>query len=655
MKKLITIILLIAAGQAMATDYYFSSSTGNDISGAGTQLSPWASLTKAQTVATTGNRLYFKRGDTFTGSIVMQGSGTSDTRILIDAYGTGAKPIITGFSTLSTWTNISGNIWETTSAASTLSTCNIASIGGANLAKGRMPKTGYWTIGTTNGTTTITDATNISTSVVSAGADAVVRELMYEVNNRVISNVSGNTITFASGSPATGWGYFLQNDVKLCTQANEWYYNTSTKKFGIYSSGSPSNVKIPTVETGINLNSKTSVTISNLQITGYNTYGVNTTSSSNITVTNCDFSFIGSDGIYAYPNSANLSVSNSTFTDCGSRGIHAGSSDAAVISGNTLLRIGHYAGMGTNGDDSYTGIIVNGDNSMCSDNSVIRAGYCGIRWDGEATAIQRNFVDTTNYVKDDGGGIYSYQVQYGNNQHVWPSKRIIRDNIVLNSLGAGAGSPFGNEGYGFYFDGQSCDFDVKHNTTANNSKAGIFVNGGARFNIDSNTVYNSSRQIYVIKIGGNITDISVNYNIFVAKEATQYAAYYEPGAASMPASFAANNNVYARPVDDDNTIWVDFNGTNNYYTLAQWKTVSGQDAASTKSPIAVSSTAKLRIDYNNTSSETAVYLPSIYKDMKDNIYPGVAIIPPYSSKVLAEYAAIPDETPLILNVHIEND
>ena len=315
MKKLITIILLIAAGQAMATDYYFSSSTGNDISGAGTQLSPWASLTKAQTVATTGNRLYFKRGDTFTGSIVMQGSN-----ITITSYGTGAKPIISGFSTLSTWTNISGNIWETTSAASTLATCNIVSIGGANLAKGRMPKTGYWTIGTTNGTTTITDATNISTSVVSAGADAVIRELMYEVNNRVISNVSGNTITFASGSPATGWGYFLQNDVKLCTQANEWYYNTSTKKFGIYSSGSPSNVKIPTVETGINLNSKTSVTISNLQITGYNTYGVNTTSSSNITVTNCDFSFIGSDGIYAYPNSANLSVSNSTFTDCGSRG-----------------------------------------------------------------------------------------------------------------------------------------------------------------------------------------------------------------------------------------------------------------------------------------------------------------------------------------------
>ena len=58
---------------------------------------------------------------------------------------------------------------------------------------------------------------------------------------------------------------------------------------------------------------------------------------------------------------------------------------------------------------------------------------------------------------------------------------------------------------------------------------------------------------------------------------------------------------------------------------------------------------------NNTPSETAVYLPSIYKDMKDNTYPGVVFLPPYSSKVLAEYAAIPGETPLILNVHIEND
>jgi hypothetical protein len=35
------------------------------------------------------------------------------------AYGTGANPIITGFTTVSSWSNLGGNIWESTSAVST--------------------------------------------------------------------------------------------------------------------------------------------------------------------------------------------------------------------------------------------------------------------------------------------------------------------------------------------------------------------------------------------------------------------------------------------------------------------------------------------------------------------------------------------------------
>lgn len=658
MKKLITIILILAAGHTFAVNRYFDATGGND-SNTGTQASPYKTITKLNTLfasMSNGDSVLFKRGETFYGSILCNHS-----YIKFGAYGSGAKPIISGFYTVPAWTNVSGNIWESTVAVSTLSTCNIASINGTNYSMARLPKSGYYTIGTTNGSTTITDASHISTSVITAniGAYVAIRELMYEVNNRLITNVSGNTITYTAGSPTrttpTGWGYILMNDQKLISQAGEWSYNSSTKKLSVYSVGTPTGIKIPALETAVDLNGEDNCSFTNIQFQGFNTTGINTTSQNNITVTGCDFSFIGVNAINGYGNSADLIVTGSTFTDIGSRGIWAASSDNAIIYGNTCTRIGHFAGMGSNGDDSYTAIIANGDNSQVLYNSVTNAGYCGIRFDGEATVIQGNFVNTTNYVKDDGGGIYSYQVQYGNNQHVWPSQRIVRDNIVINAIGAAAGSTEGDQGFGFYFDGQSCNFNVLHNTTANNSKAGIFVNGGARFNIDSNTVYNSSRQLYIIKIGGAIDDISVNYNTFVAKEASQYAAYYEPDAGSMPASFSANNNIYARPIDDDNAIWVDFNGVNNYYTLAQWKTVSGEDANSTKSPIAVSSTAQLRIDYNSTSSETAVYLPAIYKDMKDNIYPGVAYLLPYSSLVLAEYAAIPGEQEFLLNIKIVND
>jgi len=158
MKKLITLILILVFSQVNAAKYYFSQASGDDTRTAAqaqNPATPWKSLTKAQTVFTTGNELSFQRGEVWYGSLVAQGSGTSGTRVIISAYGTGAKPIITGFSNISAWTNTGGNIWESTSVVSTLSTCNIASIGGANYSQGRTPNSGYYTINSTNGTSTI--------------------------------------------------------------------------------------------------------------------------------------------------------------------------------------------------------------------------------------------------------------------------------------------------------------------------------------------------------------------------------------------------------------------------------------------------------------------------------------------------------------------
>ena len=193
MRKLITFILLFACSHGMAADYYFSQASGDDTRTAAqaqNPATPWKSLTKAQTVFTTGNRLFFQRGETWYGSLTAQGSGTSGTRIFVGAYGTGAKPIITGFTNITAWDSPVSNVYTSTSAVSTLSTCNIISINGNNYAKSRLPKTGYYTIGTTNGSTTITNA-NISSSVVSAntGAQMILRELMYVITANDITKL----------------------------------------------------------------------------------------------------------------------------------------------------------------------------------------------------------------------------------------------------------------------------------------------------------------------------------------------------------------------------------------------------------------------------------------------------------------------------------
>ena len=107
-----------------ATNYYLSSSSGNDSNSGTSASSPWKTLNKLNSFHNLqpGDNVLFKRGDTFYGSITISNSGTSGSPITFGAYGSGAKPVITGFTTVSSWTNVGGNIWESSSAVSNLST-----------------------------------------------------------------------------------------------------------------------------------------------------------------------------------------------------------------------------------------------------------------------------------------------------------------------------------------------------------------------------------------------------------------------------------------------------------------------------------------------------------------------------------------------------
>jgi len=658
MKKLITIILILVCGHTFAADYYFSQASGDDTRTAAqaqNPATPWKSLTKAQTVFTTGNRLYFQRGDTWYGSLTAQGSGTSGTRIFVGAYGTGAKPIITGFTDITAWGSPVSNVYTSTSAASTLSTCNITSIDGANYAKARLPKSGYYTIGggETNGSTTITNS-NITTSVVSAnaGAQMVLRELMYVITANDITNVSGNTATFSSASPAVSWGFFLQNDIKMCTQANEWVYNTSTKKISIYSTSTPVNIKVPTIETAINCNNKQYITFDNINLVGFNSTGINTTAQTGITIQNCDFSFIGQDGIYAYGNSGNLVVTNCTFSNINSIGIHGGASSNAIITNNTLNRIGYYAGMGGNEDLDYTGIICHGDNTVCQYNSLTNIGFNGIYFDGNSTNISYNNINTTNFVKDDGGCIYGFPTQCTppNSPCTQPT-RTVSYNTCLNSIGAPEGSIYGSQGAGIYLDGQMANVIVtRNNVGCSNSIStgiyGIFLNGGRYNTIEYNTVYNWKHSFYMQRQpneGGSFINDTIRNNKFCTPNDNsalscmnrKFAAEFNFDSTTIPVGYYAANNIYANPLDQTtNYIYGTFS-TGACYSLAAWKTATGRDVGSTASPLIVSTLlGDCRYITNPTAGSTTISLGANYVDLENNSYPGTITVAAYSSAIL---------------------
>ena len=87
---------------ASATDYYVSSS-GNDSANGLSSSTPWQSISKVNSSFSgfnPGDRILFKRGDVFYGTLRISRSGSSGNPITISAYGSGANPVISGFITI---------------------------------------------------------------------------------------------------------------------------------------------------------------------------------------------------------------------------------------------------------------------------------------------------------------------------------------------------------------------------------------------------------------------------------------------------------------------------------------------------------------------------------------------------------------------------
>jgi hypothetical protein len=83
--------------------FYVSSSDSNrSDSNPGTLEEPWETLGRvaAESLAS-GDAVFFKRGDTFRGTLVTSSSGTAEERITFSAYGEGARPLILGSKDLS--------------------------------------------------------------------------------------------------------------------------------------------------------------------------------------------------------------------------------------------------------------------------------------------------------------------------------------------------------------------------------------------------------------------------------------------------------------------------------------------------------------------------------------------------------------------------
>lgn len=661
MKKLITILFVCLLQSSFATTYYIAAN-GNDANNGTAQATPWQTLSKVNATSfQPGDNILFRRGDTFYGKIILPESPNS-VNITFGAYGSGNKPIITGFTSVTSWTNKGGNIWESTNAVSPLSSLAIVTINGQSVPMGRYPNAdatypyfpNFYNFqshtGTGEGASSITSS-SLTDGNNWAGADVVIRMNQWTFHKELITSQSGTTLSFngVAGTLEDNWGFWIQNDIRTLDQQSEWYYNPSSNKISIYSTTMPTNVQVSTVDTLFyfysNIPTVTSVTLDNLQMTGANGNAVWISGNLTFSVTNCDISYNGFEAIMLSGGGIQSgTIDHNTFYANGASGIFSvGTVNNLTITNNNVKMSSVISAIQRNMYSSG-GIEFSCDNSLVQYNVIDSSAYCGINFNGANTKILNNFINHSAIVRGDAAGIYT---GYVNN-----TGKVIDGNIVLNSQGNPRGSRSNDYfAMGIYCDDLGNNLSITNNFIANARTAGIYLHNSNNLKISNNIIYNcgalGTEVMWAnggISMDGNaaspfansVHDNLVSHNQVYSLNQYQYNLNYYNAAASNndPAHFGIIDSNYYVKVNSNATAFKSQvnDGATNINGLSGWTALYGKDAYS--SAYTVTDAGNLRAEYNETNSSKIVSLGANYKDVKGATYSGSITLQPYSGAVL---------------------
>lgn len=646
-----------------ASTYYFSNNTGNDDRTprqAQNPSTPWKSLSKLNAYFSSlqpGDKVLLKRGEIFYGSITVNSSGIAGSPIMIGAYGTGSKPVITSLVTLSGWAakdNYKG-VYESSPVASAGTNVNTVLINNEIQQLGRYPNSdaankGYLTFEAHSGKTSITD-NELSSPINWTGAELVLRSQRWVLDRNLITSQSGNTIFYQTSSkyePYDKYGYFIQNDIKTLDKTGEWYFNPSSKQVSVFfGKNKPSSytVQVPTIDNLISSSDNSHIVFDNLQIKGANICGFLVKSGSDISISNCDVLFSGRDGVKV-ANIKNFDIENCIVANSNNNGVDLGfnGSNNAVIKNNIITNTGVLAGMSGSGDGKALAVQSNGSGADIENNQIINTGYTGIYFSGDLTVIKNNFIDSFCQIKDDGAAIYTFSGSKSNTVH---KGRIVDGNVIVNGIGAPEGTNSKNSAAnGIYMDVGATGVEITNNTVAN-TYSGIFFHKANRLVATNNTLYNNTNGLYIVNNGGSfpITNNVVTNNLFFPKDPKQLAVNIE----------TVGDDIESMGVFDSNFYWGTTTGNvvfkqrskdnlgnmaTKRFALNDWKNAHPYDLSSKNMPLQVAANTNLnnivRFEYNTSNDNKRIALNGQYTDVKGKFYTKSVVLPPYSSIILVK-------------------
>jgi uncharacterized repeat protein (TIGR02059 family) len=660
MKNLLLLIFLCLNLTLYGTTYYVSSA-GSDAANGTAASTPWATLSKVNGFSfVAGDNILFNRGNTFYGTLKINSSGTSASRITFGAYGSGANPVISGFTTISGWTNYGGGIYS--KVVSGQSAINMVTVDGINTGIGQYPDAGTWLSYESSSIGSITDnQLTGSPDWLGAQTEVVIRKEGYVVDRSPITGHSGATITYnssnnAGGAGHAGWGYFMVNDIRTLTTLGEWFYNTSTSTFYMYFGSVDPTTKVVKVATlnSVVVCAQSYITFDNINFQGANTNGLDFNNSNYAKITNCEMGFTG---ISALLPGVNCTVDYSYLHDTNGSGINQTYS-GFTMTNSRLENVVQNLGSWSSYDGKGYGIINFGNDILIQYNIFRHIGGDGVFLPGSNVTIDKNFFDDCCNRTFDQAAIY----MTGNN-----TNRVISNNIVINTLGSLTGVSgswtIWTTVEGIYLDEPTSGVIVSGNTVANSIHgSGIKLHEAHNVTILNNTLYNNEEGYQFLGSGAQpndpIRNVDMDGNKIIAVSAGQMFWIFWSINDEIPSFGTANGQYYARPINDG--VNQDFytrevTDGEGYRTYAYWLSRSGE-AGSNMSSITLTDANKIRIDYNATKVNKVVALDAGYVDVTGTKYSGSITLLPYTSVVLMldPNASAPPVVPVYTSSSIEN-
>ncbi|HEU4470414.1 MAG TPA: PA14 domain-containing protein [Flavisolibacter sp.] len=603
---LMAVLCLGAYNPAKATNYYFSSSGDDSRSAqeARNPATPWRSLAKLNAIFSSldpGDSILFRCGDVFEGSIDVRRSGKSGAPIVFASYGTGDRPVISGLRTLSGWSS-SGNTF-TTNLWPQRPSVNVVLVNGAAQRIGRLPNAngpngGYLTVKSYSGNNSITDSEMPSSSSWSGG-EVVIRKNRWVLDRNLITHHGGNTLYYSSESgywASNGYGYFIQNHPGTLDQTGEWYYDRTAGRLGVYLPGGAGNYRVEAsvVDNLVSMANEKYISFHNLSFKGANQHAFDISKSDHISISNCSIYFSGQNAVNA--NSCDdLSFRNLDVSHTNNIAFNLNDCDYTSVKNSQVKNTGSFAGMGKGDSGSYEGLLVSGNHNQIEENTIENTGYIPITFSGSNVRIARNLIRDFGFVKDDGGGIYTWN-NSNNPPHV--QNRVISENIVLNGSGAPGGTDNATAFYahGIYLDDNTSNVEVINNTVANCQGHGLYIHNAKENTIRGNTFYNNEGQLVMthddIAPNSPIYSTTLDGNILFSLRPGQPVSEYKSRRDDLQNFGPFDNNYYARPLDDIAVINT-LKKVNGNYVFKQvdldgWKNMSARDGSSRKSPKTIS-------------------------------------------------------------------